>query len=268
MKRTVLLLMLGFAISGCARQTPLESANKSSQSTARVVAKSPAKNVVKSSPRFANFSPDNERFVVGFWHGDYRSGIEKISGSLEIWDVHKRRKIGKIQFDDPVKTAVFLPRRNALLVSAGKTYLCDLTIGHTAKKVVSKHSAEVMALSLDGKIVALTAQNDVEIRNVSNWKVRNRIKMESPRAAFVRVMGFSPDGRRLLIGLSDVKNGIELYNSATGRKVWTADGDMESDVAWSPDGKRIAVNMWQDLCLFRASDGKTIDLLHNSDLLL
>jgi len=254
MRRTLFLLMLGFAIGGCARQTPPETANKSSQSTQKPTTKASAKQARQSSVRFKGFSPDSKLFVVGFWHGNYDSP----PGSLEIWDVTSRRKVGKIQFDAPVRTAVFLPSKNSLLVSAGKIYLCNLTAGHLAKKVVLAHAAEVMASSSDGKLVALTTNNDVEIRNVRNWKVRNRIKMESPRAALIKSMDFSPDGRHLLIGEYDVSDGIEVYDVVTGHKMWTAHGDPQVDVAWSPNDQRVAVATTEGVFLLQAHNGHTI----------
>lgn len=183
-----------------------------------------------------------------------------MTGSLEVWDVRQGRKTNTIQFDESVLTCTFSPRGDFLLVGAGDIYVCHPTTGRIIKRLAFAPYCKAMAVSPDGKFVALATQDGVQIRDLKSWHLKKRIVMHSPRAAFINTMIFSPDGRCLLTGARDVPDGMEVFDITSRHRMWgtDVDGDPEENVAWAPDSTRVAATVADSVVLFSARDGRIL----------
>jgi len=76
---------------------------------------------------------------------------------------------------------------------------------------------------------------------------------------------FSPDGRR--IAASDLDGAVEVWDADTGRKVMTLlgndIGNVNSRVAYSPDGRRIVAGGYGTIRIWDADTGRTVMTLQD-----
>ncbi|MBN6054709.1 protein kinase, partial [Nonomuraea sp. RK-328] len=126
------------------------------------------------------------------------------------------------------------------------------------------------AYSPDGRTIALSTFEIAEVGadDVTNT-TRLRIHDAATRKEIKRItvsdvgegflMGFSPDGGKVAIQLSlsddSTKSTLQLWDWKAGRALWSAELTRLTDVAFSPDGTRLAV-LAQEPRLLDAATGK------------
>jgi WD40 repeat protein len=117
------------------------------------------------------------------------------------------------------------------------------------------------ALSPDGKRLAATDLNDrlVVVRDVETGKQQQLFELAREKNAAVRAICFSPDGKRLAIGGSGIQ--MRCVDFETGKET-ARFGDQEVDyatqVAFSQDGKRLAVARGRAIRLWDVGTGREL----------
>ena len=66
---------------------------------------------------------------------------------------------------------------------------------------------------------------------------------------------YSPDGKRF-VTLPNNEGAMKLWDAATGKLIWEVEKTGKNALAFSPDGKTIAVGSWRKVHLYEAGTGK------------
>lgn len=112
--------------------------------------------------------------------------------------------------------------------------LWDLQSGQVVRKLTSFDPTRSVAFSPDGRRLAVTGTDGVQILDVSGAVIR------SFDSGIIYETAFSPDGRRLATANRDKSVGV--WDVATGRQLHRMTGHtgIVTNVAFSPDGRLVA----------------------------
>ncbi len=118
-------------------------------------------------------------------------------------------------------------------------------------------ATSLMALSPDGKLLALAAGNDGVMPTFRLWDVDSGQEVpEVPApASTVRALAFAPDGK--LLALADAQ-GLSLRDATSGREVRHLAAQAGGAVAFSPDGKVLALGNGSSVDLVEVASGKAL----------
>ncbi|GCE21223.1 WD40 repeat domain-containing serine/threonine-protein kinase [Dictyobacter kobayashii] len=98
-----------------------------------------------------------------------------------------------------------------------------------------------IALSPDGTYLAVAPYTDTGKSSVQVWNTRNGNLVNTYNTIYVYCLNWSPDSKSLAIGSADTN--IRILNITTGDTsliLTNKDMGMPRDVAWSPNGRRLA----------------------------
>jgi WD40 repeat protein len=196
---------------------------------AQVTLADPERNVVTALA----FSPDQKLLASGVGSGG------EFRGKIRLWDLHK--KALKLTIDEGSEgiTGVIFSSDSKAVVSSSKDGKLKLWNANTGalEKQIEAHTNEVtsLAISRDRKAIASASlDGSIKLWDASTVTLKRTIAGENDTKNHAE---FSPDGKQLLVGNSDVK----IFDSTTGDLVRTLEKKTLSSaaVSFSPDGKLI-----------------------------
>ncbi|MCX5748433.1 MAG: WD40 repeat domain-containing protein [Proteobacteria bacterium] len=145
--------------------------------------------------------------------------------------------------------------------ATGNTYQVHVWPTLAAKGKPRVGVGDLMVVAADGTRIAIASCTDevVEVRDVASEKLLFTLPVSATS------MAFSPDGKRLAIGVFE---GFRLYDLAT-RKVLHSFRDpawrIVPSIAYAPDGARIATRSYDDVSIWDTTTGKRVGHIEVND---
>jgi WD40 repeat protein len=222
------------------------------------------------------FSPDGRTLVCGSAHAEPHLG-----GAIRLWDVASGSQRASVKVTGGVRSVAFSPDGKTLATSGaywdrvewkGEVRLWELKFGpgslvvteraslkSTTRHAISKNG--FLAFSPDGKTLAWAsirsaAPGEVKLCDVARGQVKASLKGGGGPVAF------SPDGLTLASGSLD--NTVKLWDvaSATERTAIKGHNGEIASVAFSPDGKSLAVAAGSQIKVWELVPGQARATLH------
>jgi WD40 repeat protein/tRNA A-37 threonylcarbamoyl transferase component Bud32 len=179
-------------------------------------------------------------------------------GELKVWDLRTGKVICSFKGHTREVTRLLFSPDGSRLVSASVDQtirIWDPTTGEPAGSFMGhRKGVDGLVFSPDGKRLASAAGDEVKVWDVSIGE--NALTLRLPKRPDqlltpLTCVAISPDGRRVAVGNlggSLLDGGrlpqVKVWETATGREMYPLRGDrylMVSSLAFSPDGKRLAV---------------------------
>ncbi|WP_020474779.1 WD40 repeat domain-containing protein [Zavarzinella formosa] len=176
---------------------------------------------------------------------------------LVEWDRETGRALRRVSAGEEMSSLV-LSADQRTLIGTGKTLIrrWNVSDGRELPVIEDKEKQYVAAtLSPDGSLVAAFDKREKKI-HVLDGATGKRLHQFPYENAFGTLLVFTPDGRRL--AFTGLNGRINMFDLATGRADrWFGSGHIPRAVAFSPDGKTVAVGRldWA-FCLWDAETGK------------
>jgi WD40 repeat protein len=211
-------------------------------------------------------SPDGSTIALGGW-----SRPDPLFGgpaAVQAWDTSTGEELFRIGHELDVNSVAFSPDGEFLVTAAwgGTAKIIDRS-GHVIRVLQEEETGfnEVgdARFSPDGVLVATTAATEQGTRHVSiwDWERGEVVRTIDANASSV---DFDPGGFRIATGGPE---GVEIWNVENGPPVSVLEGQSGgvTDVAFSPDGSRIATSSDDGMVrLFDAHTGATQLVLRGS----
>ncbi len=180
-------------------------------------------------PRMLAFSPDSKTLAC--------STLD----SLTMWDMETQRK--RFERKTAALSMAFSPDGRTLVASGRELAFLDARTGEqTATLKGHRDGTTGIAFSPDGRLLATGGMDGmVRVGDLTTKKLVRTLEHQ----AQVRGVAFSPDGETIATvawGELQAPRGIYLWNLRTGEKTNMTKCQTEKNLAFSPDGRILAVD--------------------------
>ena len=204
------------------------------------------------------YSPDRKQIAEG-----------SQNGTLQLLDAHTLRVERRIRVGSFAPQLAYAPSGSLLAVGTNHgVVLLDPTTGASRGTIKPMTNAGSLQFSPDGSLLAVNELDpSTYVSHLEVWNLRtHRLRVVPVGPTLSRFglssVGFSPDGRRLVVGSF---SGVGVFDTRTWRLRSTALGNRQVQAAeYSPDGSLIAVAVDPDST--GASGNQTAQLLDASTL--
>ena len=190
-----------------------------------------ARGVATRSPRRRDqcwFSPDGP-FIL----------TESADGTARIWDSSTEQRLQTLAVQEPPLRALAVAPDGRTLSAAGDpgvAVIRRIDNGAVVSRLVHSGPIDAVAFSPDGSLFAAAGAEGTRLWNLDTGTVAHELTQTAPETG----AAFSPDGSMVAIG--GPGRIAQLWEVASGKVVreLRADGGPVEDVAYSPDGSRVA----------------------------
>jgi WD40 repeat protein len=202
------------------------------------------------------FSPDGNRLALDCLGPD-NGGLVRDQPVLIIWDLLKKRDILTIpNYEDNIVFGggqpVFSPDGRRLAMSRG-IRIWDLATGK--KLLQPNEKADAVIFTPDSKcLITVSKEKTLTVWDVTTGRKINRLAL--PYTVPVDTFAFTSNGKYLATGNVRYVGGpdgkqlrgaeVKVWETATGKQLLTLPTGPVSSLAFSPDGERLAVGIWEE----------------------
>jgi WD40 repeat protein len=205
------------------------------------------------------FSRDNRFFVAALTTREVR-----------VWDVATGKVVTTYRGHKQAVTDLAMTPDGKHVVTYGRDGTIRLWEAGTGKELASysgqlRHTSRI-AMSLDGKRLAVIGQDHQFFGCVRVWDLAGggELDLRDDEQSSYTGAAFSPDGRHVAALLSNGRT--RIYDAATGKKAIDLPGRQSypRQVAWTPDGSRLAVAGYNTIELWDPATGQELLTLSNT----
>ena len=166
---------------------------------------------------------------------------------IEVWNLDKRRRIGTVRDGD--QTPDFMSPDGRLLAGGvqhgeyPEHTVEDIRIrrtedGSVIRMIDTAKDTGWPVWSPDGELIAPLTPDAIQVVRVRDGRLLTSIEGYPPLAEDPVPIVWSPDGR--FLAMKGERGGIALWDVPSGRYLRTLEGDFESGISFSPDGRLFA----------------------------
>jgi WD40 repeat protein len=275
-RRHVLLGFVGVVVASCSfgnTNTPALQGTKP-KPTAPGVTPTPTPTqgatlfVYKGHTNWVNdlvWSPDSKG-IASYPASSYQNPSSTKDYSVHVWDAvtGQDRFTHQTVGADTVATLAWSPDGTRVAMSDNPftatpaVLLLDAQTGKTLATCNNLKNFYFFQIvwSPDSSHVAIAGNRDVEICNATTGE--NILTYPAVRPAsgdqFSYAVGWSPDGSTIDSSAANAGHSIQFWNAQSGQPLYYFSGDKPIALAWSPDGKRIAIRTGSRI---QVQDGNT-----------
>jgi WD40 repeat protein/serine/threonine protein kinase len=196
------------------------------------------------------YRPDSQRLAVG-----------SSDGSIRVWEPQSGRLVQVLLGQGTVYPLAWSPDGRVLAAGQyfppqkGRLRLWEAETGRLLRTLeMPTEYLDLLAWSPDGRSILATSRNPecCLVWDASDGKLHRNVPIP-----FGGPAAFSPDGTRLA-GLSQDGKTIRIWNTETGKEVRPlgTGAFCPTNVAWSPDGKRLAAGEPKGLHVWNLDSGE------------
>jgi WD40 repeat protein len=176
-------------------------------------------------------------------NGKFLANGNNWNNLTQIWDVETGKKVTEFSPDNSPTYYVSWSPDGTKLVTGSRSVDVWYTSNWTKMTSFKGDLVGLCAWSPNGKLLAIFFDNyNISFYNTSDWSLYRNILSDFD----MRFIAWSPDSTKIVCG-SYLVNGTEakIWDVAKGTAVMTipGEGDVVAHVAWSPDGKFIAIGV-------------------------
>jgi WD40 repeat protein len=172
-------------------------------------------------------------------------------------------RMGTEQLRHPYAVGIAFADEGKTLISAGgqTVRFWDLATGKRKQSQQVPPEMTIVTLSPDGKRLALVQKEQLILWDVATNKETQRLKTDQTSFnTYSDTLWFSPDGK--MFAATDVHNGVfRLWDIDSGKQRGPYKFEKVQKLAFSPDGKTLAVCGGERLALWDVAAGKEIQAL-------
>ncbi len=219
--------------------------------------------------RTAAFSADSKRLVTG-----------SNDTTVRIWEVPSGKQLAIVEGHASIPCSASFSRdgRQVLTVSSGYQSPESSWVSSPSPRVVESDPEEISVRKQDfafrgfvGDSTAFVSYNDRENTLARVWDaetgkhVATILKPKAFSGSAPYFGHFSPDGKRVALGVGD---DVQVWDIAASRMLFNVkNGGMsfEDPAAWSPDGKRLATIRGNYVSIWDSADGRELTMLHGHE---
>jgi WD40 repeat protein len=195
------------------------------------------------------FSPDSKLLASAGWNPELKPGLG-YTACARVWNVATGKEVFTVEGAHNVAAvyeAVAFSPDSHYLAAAGQhqIVLYEARTGKTVRTLPA--GARSLSFSPDGRFLAGSGggygDRQLKVWEVDTGKAYNPVTPNLNARTYgtqhnIWAAAYSPDGRRLL---TTSGSDVRIWDAATGAELSSFGGLKGIDVAWGPDGRRIAV---------------------------
>jgi WD40 repeat protein/TPR repeat protein/tRNA A-37 threonylcarbamoyl transferase component Bud32 len=210
---------------------------------------------VRTGRELLHWQGHADHIFTAAFHPDGKRVVTAADRTIKVWDSDTGKTLYTLSENFTLgQGAAFHPDGRTLLTWSDRLRVRDADTGKLLHDLGPLRSLPFAAFTPDGRTLVSgpTPSGEIVVRDGRTWK--ERLKLRGHERG-VQAVAISPDGMRLAV-VSFFAN-VVLWDLSTGEQAFTFDESANSrGVAFSPDGRQIALSRNADVRILESSPGR------------